>query len=615
MAEPLSGTVLLVDRIGNTAARLYQEPSQILTCRSLEEVPAYLARLEALRKQGAHLAGYFSYEFGMAFEEKLRSTYKLLNSQDLAWFGVYEAPKLLSRQQQDQWLESFGSTGTPSHVEIEGFDLSEEEYAQAFSKTQSHLKQGDVYQINLTMRTGAHLSGNPVNLFNHLLFQQPVSYAAYIKTERQTVLSISPELFLERRGQKLTTRPMKGTAPRGRTPTEDMAAKQWLRKDQKSRAENTMILDLMRNDLSRITKAGSVQVEQLCHVETYRSILQMTSTTSGLLSEGAELPQIMEQLFPCGSITGAPKLRAMEIIKELEASERGIYTGSIGYIDPSGDFTFNVAIRTLVINGDGAGVIGAGSGVVYDSGSAPEYEECKLKLGFFQQKEGPFTLFETLAWTKEYGYLLEQRHLKRLRDSAEYFGFPFDMNEAFKRLNTELEAFSSPMRVRIDLDHLGKLSVSCSPLPSRFEAEPVKVILASERVNSSDRFLFHKTSRRSFYDKLRLRYQKQTECFEVLFQNERSFLTEGSFTNLFIERDGVLLTPRLTHGLLAGTFRAALLEKALAFEADLTLQDLLEADRLFIGNSVRGLMSAQLTLMDETKERGNSLTPMPAPIY
>lgn len=588
------GTVLLVDRKSRSGARLYKSPGKVVRCKELSEADRYLQQIDFLRGSGAHLAGFFSYEFGWAFEPKLASRPLSSSTLPLAWFGAYEPPQELDARELDAWLDASMDNTRGTALHIKGFDLSRSEYEAAFRATQTHLAQGDIYQINLTMRAEAMLEGDPINLFRKLLFQQPVDYAALMKIDGHLVLSISPELFLKREGQNLTCKPMKGTAARGRTVAEDRKITQWLANDAKSRAENTMILDLMRNDLSRIAKPGSVCVPSLCEVERYRSLFQMTSTTTGQLRDGVGLPRIIQRLFPCGSITGAPKLRAMEIISDLEATPRGVYTGSIGSIDPSGDFCFNIAIRTLVVDNDGRGTLGTGSGVVYDSGAAPEYDECLLKLQVFAEPVEPFTLFETMRWTPEDGFFLLERHLRRLMESAAYFDFPFDACNAENTLRTAAEQWpAKPHRVRLDLDDQGRISLVPTALTHEDE-EQWTVCITKEPVCAQNRFLFHKTSHRKFYDQTRKAYQSRWGCREVLFCNEDGFVTEGSFTNLFVELDGKLLTPHLHHGLLPGTFRAGLLDYGYAEEADITPDMVQHASALYLGNSLRGLVPVRL---------------------
>ncbi|MTI17659.1 aminodeoxychorismate synthase component I [Rhodobacteraceae bacterium RKSG542] len=593
MAEFERGTVLLVDRLTGAPAKLFVKPVEILQCDQLVDAKSFLQQLEQRRKAGFYLAGYFAYEFGYAFESKLEKRWKNTSDTPLAWFGVYESYSELDSNEEAAWLNAQAKAPYSASLNCQNFDLDKAQYDAAFLKTQQHLAKGDIYQINLTVRAEISNAGDPASLFSHLLFHQPVEYGALLHTGARHILSISPELFLRKQGRKITTKPMKGTAKRGRTAYEDQEVARWLAADEKSRAENTMILDLMRNDLSRISKAGSVRVPAHCAVETYRSIFQMTSTVTAELEDDVELPEIMEELFPCGSITGAPKLWAMEIIDNLEASERGVYTGSIGFIDPNGDFCFNVAIRTLVLDENGNGLAGTGSGVVYDSGSAPEYEECKLKLQFLSEKSGPFRLFETMAWNANDGYVLLERHIARLEDSARYFNYPFSLGDTQSLLLDAAETFEGPRRVRLSLSHQGELELEHFALPES-DGKRWNIAIAGETIHSNDRFLFHKTTKRSFYDESLKHYRSSTGCDEVIFLNENGFVCEGSFTNLFVEVEGTLLTPALHHGLLPGTFRAGLLEHGLAEEADLRPEDLINADAIYVGNSVRGLIECQL---------------------
>jgi len=315
--------------------------------------------------------------------------------------------------------------------------------------------------------------------------------------------------------------------------------------------------------------------------------------TSGITAEkksGVGLAEMLENLFPCGSITGAPKVRAMEIIHEVESGPRGLYTGSIGYIASSGDFSFNVAIRTAIIHADGGGEIGIGGGIVADSTAEAEYDEALLKLKFLSDPAPPVTLIETFKWTPGEGYALLDRHLDRLLDSAAYFALPVTRQAATDFLETESRAWIEPMRVRLTLSDTG-LDLAAVPLPPN----PAKFRFAvpSERLDSASIWLAHKTTNRAFYDAPRERAHARHALNEVVFLNERAELTEGSFTNLFIEKSGLLLTPALTSGLLPGTLRAELIAQGRAEERVLTLADLASADAIYLGNSVRGLIRAE----------------------
>jgi para-aminobenzoate synthetase/4-amino-4-deoxychorismate lyase len=586
------GSILLLDLLKKRSALYFRAPAEVVSCTRLEDVRPCLERLEEAQSKGRHAAGFLAYELGFAFEEKLRQRFRE-TGEPLLWFGLYEAPQELDLDTARRLLAE-AAGGQAAGFGRPDFDMDRAAYANAFAAVQDHLAKGDIYQVNLTMRAMFGHDGPPEQLFLDLLHRQPVEFAAFLHLEDRTILSLSPELFLERQGSLLRTKPMKGTAPRGRYASEDGTIARILASDPKQRSENTMIVDLMRNDLSRIAETGTVRVTKLCEVERYRSLHQMTSTVEATVPETVGFAEVIENLFPCGSITGAPKLSAMQIANDLETGPRGVYTGSIGYLAPGGDFRFNVAIRTLVLHQDGSGEAGTGSGVVFDSGAAPEYDECALKLKFLTEATPDFELIETLAFHPRDGYLLRERHLQRLQLSAAYFGFRFSEEQVRTALEAHAAGFSSPQRVRLLLNAEGGVSISSTDLVAADQGAIFNLVLASETTSSGDRFLYHKTTNRAFYDDTRLRYQAETGCQEVLFANEHGFLTEGSYMTLFVKRQGQLLTPALRHGLLPGTLRAGLLELGLAAEADLTPADLASADEIYVGNSVRGLVRARI---------------------
>ncbi|MBO0345622.1 aminodeoxychorismate synthase component I [Roseibium sp. CAU 1637] len=588
-----ANSVLLLDALTERTGQLYTSPRKILQCRDLDDVQAFLQDVEAHRRQGAHLAGFLAYELGFAFEDKLKARWKSTGDL-LGWFGVYDGFETLSLDQVRARLGDEGETLSPRLAEPR-FDMGRDAYDAAFARCQAHLACGDIYQVNFTLRARFLHEGTPERQFLELLKRQPVAHAAFVKLQDRSIVSLSPELFLKRRGNRLESRPMKGTAPRGNDHREDLRIARELAADPKQRSENIMILDLMRNDLSRISETGSVKVTSLCEVERYKSLHQMTSTVEGALLPDMAFPQIIERLFPCGSITGAPKLSAMTIADTLETSPRGVYTGSIGAIAPNGDFKFNVAIRTLVLKTDGTGEVGTGSGVVYDSGAAPEYDECKLKLKFMRADSVPeFALLETMAYWPDDGILLKQRHLRRLEAAASYFGMRYSPAEIERALHDKIRDHDGPLRLRLTLDSDGYIDVTATQLTETPADALWKLALAPKVISGELPFRLHKTTHRAFYDDVRVDLSKQTGCQEVLFSNEEGFLTEGSFTSLFIQQAGRLLTPALRHGLLPGTLRAALLESGRAIEADLRPDDLKMAEKIFVGNSVRGLIRAEM---------------------
>jgi para-aminobenzoate synthetase/4-amino-4-deoxychorismate lyase len=586
-----AGTVLLHDNSPHAGrSLLFENPERVLTTRDPAMADALLADAETALADGWHVAGFLSYELGMGFEERLAGLVPHLTEFPLLWLGIYDAPLTMDHAATEAWLAAH-IAGAPAEVDDIELSMDRARYDASFAKVMNYISAGDVYQINLTMRARFRMQGDPVALYRDLCLKQPVAHGALIDTGEQRVLSLSPELFIERRGERIVTRPMKGTIRRGKNAEEDEALKAELRADEKSRAENLMIVDLLRNDLGRVAEIGSVEVERLFEIETYKSLHQMTSTVSARLRDDASLTLILRALFPCGSVTGAPKIRAMEIIDEVENRPRGLYCGSIGFAAPNGDFSFNVAIRTAVIGKGGRGEIGIGGGVVADSRLEGEYDEALLKLRFFREPHVPLGLIETLRWD-ETGFTLLERHLERLETSAAFFEIPFDRAKIKLALDDVVRGKPAPQRARLVLHEHGEIEATSTPLAPM---EKLRFVIAELRMDSSNPLLFHKTTQRAIYDLPREQAAREYDADEVVFLNERGELTEGSFTNIFVERDGRLLTPALSSGLLPGTLRAELIAEGKATEAVLTPGDL-AGGRVFLGNSVRGLVSAEYAM-------------------
>ena len=591
--HPEGPFVLLDDnRSPEAGSRLYANPVEILRCDEPAEVEATLARIAGARARGLHAVGYLAYELGYALEPKLAPLMPAGRDGPLIWMGLFHAPELLSRAQTAAFLDR-EVRGAHRLGEIRpSWDRAA--YGRAFRQVRDYIAAGDVYQINLTFKLAFDVEGDPLSLYRELRGKQHVAYGAVIRTEADWILSLSPELFVRIDGNRAVGKPMKGTAARGPTPEADEAARAFLRSDEKSRAENLMIVDLIRNDLGRIARIGSVKVDGLFEVETYETVHQMISTVSARLLPDIGADEVIRRLFPCGSITGAPKIRAMEIIRELEAGPRDVYTGAIGWFAPDGDLCLNVAIRTLKIDRAGRGEMGIGSGLVYDSDEAAEYEECLLKARFLTVPHRPFELIETMLWQREAGWTLMERHLDRLHRSAAYFGFPCDPETVRAQLEAASLGFAGACcRVRLLLDRDGAIRIAATAIPVPSTAGLMRYAISDRATDSRDPFLFHKTTRRELYDGEFERLSRETGCDEVLFLNERGELTEGSRTNLFLERGGRLLTPPLSSGLLDGTLRRELLATGRAQEAVLTLDDLARAEHVFLGNSVRGLLLAE----------------------
>jgi para-aminobenzoate synthetase/4-amino-4-deoxychorismate lyase len=583
-----AGSVLLHDNLSSQATSFFfARPQRVVTAFDQVGARQALAEIEAALDAGLWAAGFFSYELGYGFEERLKHRLSGTSAVPLVYMGLFDAPARLTAHEVDAMLAAAADGQAADVAPLQDFA----DYEKAFDAAKALIAAGDIYQVNLTLKAQFTLEGHALGLYRRLAESQKVAYGAYIDTGKHKILSRSPELFVSGEGDVLRARPMKGTLKRGRTIAEDFTGRAALAADEKNRAENLMIVDLLRNDLGRIAEMGSVKVTDLFTVETYRSLHTMVSGIEARKRADVGLTEVLENLFPCGSITGAPKLRAMEIIHALEAGPRGVYTGSIGYIAPNGDFAFNVAIRTAVIDATGRGEIGIGGGIVADSEAEAEYEEALLKLNFLSQPAAAVTLIETLKWTPDEGFWLLERHFQRMADSAAYFSLPFDREALAEILERAAEEWTAPMRVRLTLGETGP-DLTAVPLPAN--PDVFRFVIASEKLESGSIWLAHKTTKRDCYDRPRQEAQKLWPVDEVVFLNERDELAEGSITNLFVEKDGLLLTPPLSSGLLPGTLRAELLANGRARETVLFLADLANADAIWLGNSVRGLIRAEL---------------------
>ncbi len=575
----------------NRQSWLFTKPVDVLTAHTLDDVIPLLRQIDEFVSAGHHVAGFMSYEAGYAFEdfEPAAST-----EEPLAWFGVYDAPQRVAPDAIS--AESKAGNDAPPSVTDIAFSLDRADYLDAIDAIKAHIRAGDVYQINFTGRVGFTLEGTPWALYRALRRQQRVPYGAFLNLGGTQILSLSPELFFRRAGQRVVTRPMKGTIHRGRTLDEDRQLRQWLTEDEKSRAENLMIVDLLRNDLSVCCVPGSVRVPALFTTEPYDTVTQMTSTVEGRLRPDVAYADLFRALFPCGSVTGAPKIRAMEIIRRLEEGPRGVYCGTIGHIGPDDAATFNVAIRTAVVRG-GRGTMGVGSGIVWDSDAEAEFEECALKTQFLKQAtdsvvSGDFELIETMRWAD--GIALWPYHVERLRESAAYFGFPFDADVMRRVVDQHVEQHSlaGAHKVRLTLNRQGTVNVTSSPV-ERSMPEPVRLIISDVRIDSSNPFRHHKTTRRAVYQRAYQQAQ-QAGADEALLTNERGEITEGARTNVFVEQDGVLLTPPLASGVLNGVYRRHLLRTRDVREQVLYPADVHAADRIIVCNAVRGGQEATL---------------------
>jgi para-aminobenzoate synthetase / 4-amino-4-deoxychorismate lyase len=539
------------------------------------------------------VAGWMSYEAGYALEAKLQAMEQKSGS-PLMWFGRFQSRQLIEAESVESLWRYPLTTALPVTAPTLTPDATNElHYKKAVTHILDYIAAGDVYQINFTYPLTGETTLDPVRLYRQLRESQRVPYGALIHDgEGNWVLSFSPELFFRIDKNIITAKPMKGTARRMPLLADDKHAAAELQADTKNRAENLMIVDLLRNDISKIARLGSVAVPSLYDIETYTTVHQLTSTVTAQLNDSSHATDVLAALFPCGSVTGAPKIRAMEIIRELEPGPRGVYCGALGWIGPDGDAVFNVPIRTLAL-AENKITFGLGSGIVADSNPADEWQECQLKGQFISRAIPPFDLFETLLWRPEYGWWEMDAHLNRLSDSAVYWGFPVDRQKWQEDLSQVAASFKAAMRVRFLLGRAGATSIQSAFLPPSPD-QSVKLTLSPNRMRSDNPFLYHKTTHRAFYDDERQRLVRETGCLECLFLNERNEITEGSFTTLFIRKNGNLLTPAQQCGLLPGILRKKLIAEEGCTEAILTLEDIKSADTILIGNSVRGLIGAVL---------------------
>lgn len=533
------------------------------------------------------------YEAGLALEPKLHS--RLTAGAPLLQACFFSRRTVIPKEN----IEAFWET------QIDTLDLQDREagllglkpswdenqYSKAVEKILDLIAKGDCYQANLTMPFFGSHYGHPIALYARLRKQQPVRYAALIRSQENWILSRSPELFVEKNGNVITCRPMKGTAKRDKVVEEDLKIAHALLSSEKNRAENLMIVDLIRNDLGRIAPPGEVRTEALFELETYETLHQLTSTIKAnrVTNSPAE---ILSSLFPCGSITGAPKIRAMEIINELEQRQRGIYCGALGWIAPGEDFRFSVPIRTLLLGPDKSCRMDVGSGIVADSNPTEEYRECLLKARFATELQDEVQLMETMRWQPTVGIPMLPLHMARLQKSAQALEYVCNTDTIIQALH--LKARNLPpviQRIRLRLWRDGSYEIDTAPLEPLGQEQTA--CIASEKLDPKDPRLLHKTSARAFYNET-IRLCAQKGHFDGLFFNTRGELCEGARSNVFLEKNGRLLTPRLSAGLLPGVLRASLLESTQAQEATLNMQDLMTADKIWLGNALRGLILVKI---------------------
>lgn len=566
-------------------ALLLTDSQGVIEAWTADDVGRALDEIEVGAARGLIAAGICAYELGYVFEPRLLPLLPEARG-PLLRFHLFSASRRLSPGARWRWLSE--RVRGPAVLGDAAPSLSASAHRAKVDRVRQLIGDGDVYQVNLTFKLkGA--AGDPFATYASLRNKARAGASSFIRFDDEDVLSFSPEMFFRVKDGRISARPMKGTVARAGSIGDDEARRRELLADEKQRAENLMIVDLLRNDLSRVAAAGSVKVTDLFTVETYPRYHTLTSGIEAKLDGAVSLSRVLPALFPCGSVTGAPKIRAMEMIREVEDEPRGVYCGAVGYVARD-TMAFNVAIRTLVLR-DGAAEMGVGGGIVWDSDAAAEYQECLLKARFFTDAHEPVRLIETMRWTPEGGFHLLQRHLARLAASSRYFGFVYEAARVRRALDAAVAAKDGALRLRLTLGERGDVAVETAPFAPTLPGAVWRYTFAEVAVDSSDWRVHHKTTERDFYD---LALSAAAGCDEVVFVNERGEVTEGSRTNVFVERDGVWLTPPVSSGLLNGCLRRELIENGpqpvverVLYPADLA------HGRVWFGNALRGVVRGE----------------------
>lgn len=566
------------DRQGRRSPLLFEDPVEIIEAYSIEEVKPGLEKIQASVQSGYYAAGYISYEAAPAFDQAyaVHSGTKM----PLLWFGIFKQPLRVQETKEEkrftvgEWLP----------------DTTFKQYRSDILSIKDAIEKGDTYQVNYTIRLHSRFTGDDLGFYRQLAKAQAANYSAYLNIGKYRILSASPELFFHWKDGEITTRPMKGTCKRGKFLEEDNQRADWLFHSEKNRAENVMIVDLLRNDLGSVAVTGTVKVDSLYEIEKYPTVLQMTSTVTAKTSPGTTLLEVFTSLFPCGSITGAPKISTMKIIHSLEASPREVYCGAIGYITPENEAIFNVPIRTVVIDSEsGEAEYGVGGGITWDSEIGDEYEEAQTKAMLLTSSFPDFELLESLL-LENGEYDLLDRHLLRLQKSAAYFGIPISEPDIRKKLTRYAQNHPNRLeKVRLVVNKEGQVLIEGGPVTPVKDAQPI--CLAKTPISKENRFLYHKTTHREVYEQHR---PQDFDLFDVLLWNEAGELTEFTIGNLVVELGGKLFTPPVACGLLAGTMREELLAKGKISERILRKEDFNQASGLWLINSVRGWVPVYL---------------------
>ena len=557
---------------------LFNNPEEIISITSLNELELGLNRIDELADQDKFILSLLDYEAGYLFEEKLQNF--ITDNKTLMRFLVFDSSEVDKIASNEISFDPF-----EQDYKINDFQLNETErnYLNKIYKIKEYIKQGDTYQVNYTLKGKFNFRGEILDFVQNLIFNQSTQYSAFINYGNEFVISISPELFFSTNGYKINTRPMKGTIKRGINLEDDSFRAEELRNSKKDKAENIMIVDLLRNDIGKISKTNSVNVDSIYDVEKYETIFQLTSKVHGIL-ESKKYSKIISNLFPCGSITGAPKIRTMKIINELENEKRGLYTGAIGFIHKDNS-VFNVAIRTISIDKKTSnGEIGLGSGIVWDSNAEDEFNEVSLKSNFLVNPDKYFEIFETMLLEDGKIFLLDN-HINRIEKAADYFLFKFNKNLVLEKLNSSINNLDSnhKFKIKLVLTKSGEIRLDINKIETSILK---RAVISSNKINKKNRFQYFKTTNRELYDS-EFTFYRMKNYFDVIYFNEFNELAEGSISNIFIRSKDIWKTPSIDSGILNGTYRNKFISENNVIETCISKEELLNSDEILLTNSLR----------------------------
>jgi para-aminobenzoate synthetase/4-amino-4-deoxychorismate lyase len=581
-------------------SHLFWNLQNFITCHETNSIKQALKKIDQAIAENFFVVGWFSYELGYVLEPKLTTLLNTLDS-ELFCVAVFKEHRCINQQEANIFLNSFPDDKyMPSFCYNFQLNVTQQHYNNIVKRIQNYLKEGDTYQVNYTAKYHFNYQGNPIKLYKILRDRQRVEYGAYLNFPNSKILSLSPELFFKKDQEKITAKPMKGTAPRGKSAEEDQQLIKDMRADEKTLAENVMIVDLLRNDIGKLAKPGTVNVASLFDIEKYETVLQMTSTINGEIAKDTSLYQIFKHIYPCGSITGTPKIRTMEIIHELETEPRGVYTGAIGFVLPGNTMSMNVPIRTIVLKDDNTAELGVGGAIIADSDNNNEYAEILLKGKFLTGIAADFALIETLLYHPVTGYHYMQEHLERLKASSALFNFNCPLSTIYDELIklSKNMCATTNYKIRLILKQAGQFVITSSEMPIVENNNTYFIRFSPNKTYSRNILFQHKTTStyvRDFYDNEYTIAKKNYNCDEVIFVNEKNQITEGSRTNLFIEKNNIFYTPPIQCGLLNGIMRQQFInnKNIKTVEKVLYQDDIYNADNIFLTNSVRGILPAK----------------------